>query len=246
MLSERQMARISPHFPLSHGVPRVDHRRVVSGIVYVIKNGLQWKDAPKGYGPHKTLYNRFLRWSRIGVFDRIFAALAGEGSQPERIMIDSTHLKAHRTAASLLKKGDVPRPIGRTKGGLNSKLHAVCDGEGQPLILLLSEGQMSDHKGARLMVDALPTAFSLLGDKGYDSNWFRKALADKGIEPCIPPTKSLKQPIDYDKLASATRSKTCSASSRTGGPSLPATIAVPTPSSRQSASPLPSSSGFDH
>ncbi len=173
------MARISPHFPLSHGVPRVDDRRVVSGIVYVIKNGLQWKDAPKGYGPHKTLYNRFLRWSRIGVFDRIFAALAGEGSQPERIMIDSTHLKAHRTAASLLKKGDVPRPIGRTKGGLNSKLHAVCDGEGQPLILLLSEGQMSDHKGARLMVDALPTAFSLLGDKGYDSNWFSKALADK-------------------------------------------------------------------
>ena len=73
LLSERQMARISPHFPLSHGVPRVDDRRVVSGIVYVIRNGLQWKDAPTGYGPHKTLYNRFIRWSRLGVFDRIFA-----------------------------------------------------------------------------------------------------------------------------------------------------------------------------
>lgn len=66
-------------------------------------------------------------------------------------------------------------------------------------MLLLSEGQMSDHKGARLMLDALPSASSLLGDKGYDSNWFRKALADRGIEPCIPPTKSRKQPIDYDK-----------------------------------------------
>ena len=105
LLGECQMARIAPHFPLAHGVPRVDDRRVVSGIVYVIKHGLQWKDAPKEYGPHKTFYNRFIRWSRLGVFDRILAALAGEGLRPERIMIDAIHLKAHRTAASLLKKG---------------------------------------------------------------------------------------------------------------------------------------------
>ena len=111
------MARISPFFPLSHGVPRVDDRRVVSGIVYVIKHGLQWKDAPKGYGPHKTLYNRFIRWSLMGVFDRIFANLAGEGPKPERIMIDATHLKAHRTAASLLKKGMFPVVSGERKAG---------------------------------------------------------------------------------------------------------------------------------
>ena len=108
LLSEKQMSHISPFFPLAHGVPRVDDRRVISGIVYVIRYGLQWKDAPKEYGPHKTLYNRFIRWSRLGVFDRIFAALAGEGPKAERIMIDSTHLKAHRTAASLLKKGQFP------------------------------------------------------------------------------------------------------------------------------------------
>jgi len=117
LLSERQMARISPFFPLAHGVPRVDDRRVVSGIVYVIKHGLQWKDAPKGYGPHKTLYNRFIRWSRLKVFDRIFASLAGEGPRPERIMIDTTHLKAHRTAASLLKKGLFPAVSGARKAG---------------------------------------------------------------------------------------------------------------------------------
>ena len=115
LLSERQMARIAPHFPLAHGVPRVDNRRVVSGIVYVIKHGLQWKDAPKEYGPHKTLYNRFIRWSRMGVFDRIFAGLAGESPKPERIMIDATHLKAHRTAASLLKKGLFPAASGGPK-----------------------------------------------------------------------------------------------------------------------------------
>jgi transposase len=115
LLSERQMARISPYFPPAHGVPRVDDRRVVSGIVYVIRNGLQWKEAPKEYGPRKSLYNRFMRWSRLGVFDRIFAALAGEGPKPERIMIDTTHLKAHRTATSLLKKGMFPVVSGARK-----------------------------------------------------------------------------------------------------------------------------------
>jgi hypothetical protein len=69
-------------------------------------------------------------------------------------MIDATHLKAHRTAAKPLKKGPVPRRIGHTKGGLNFKLHAVCDSRGRPLVMLLSEGQMSDYKGAALMLPA--------------------------------------------------------------------------------------------
>lgn len=87
-----------------HGVPRVDDLRVISGIIYVIRNGLQWKDAPCGYGPPKTLYNGFVRWSRMGVFNRIFAEQAGKTGTPDRLMIGTTHLKAHRTAASLLKK----------------------------------------------------------------------------------------------------------------------------------------------
>ncbi len=107
-LSDAQMRRIEAYFPLSHGVPRVDDRRVVSGIIFVIKNGLRWRDAPKEYGPHKTIYNRFIRWSRLGVFNRIFAELTGKGGAPDRLMIDATHLKAHRTAASLLKKGMFP------------------------------------------------------------------------------------------------------------------------------------------
>ena len=105
LLSRVQMRRIERFFPRPRGLPRVDDRRVISGIVYVIRNGLQWKDAPRGYGPHKTLYNRFVRWSRRGVFERIFAALAGEADVPQRVMIDATHLKAHRTAASLRQKG---------------------------------------------------------------------------------------------------------------------------------------------
>ena len=105
MLSAAQMRRIEPYFPLSHGVPRVDDRRVLSGIVYVLKNGLRWCDAPPGYGPHKTLYSRFVRWSKLGVFNRIFAALVKEAGAPDILMIDATHLKAHRTPSSLLKKG---------------------------------------------------------------------------------------------------------------------------------------------
>jgi putative transposase len=108
LLSEAQMCRIKPFFPLSHGVPRVDDRLIVSAIIFVIKNGLRWRDAPRTYGPHKTIYNRFIRWSRLGVFNRIFVELAGHAGEPDRIMIDATHLKAHRTAASLLKRGLFP------------------------------------------------------------------------------------------------------------------------------------------
>ncbi|WP_408736802.1 transposase [Acetobacter thailandicus] len=89
-------------------MPRVDDRRVLSGVVYVIRNGLQWKDALKAYGPHKILYNRFILWSRLGVFDRIFKTLAEQAGSSKRLMIDATHLKAHRTVASLLKKGLFP------------------------------------------------------------------------------------------------------------------------------------------
>ena len=107
-LSAGQMRLIEPYFPLSHGVPRVDDRRIISGIIFVIRNGLRWRDAPAEYGPPKTNYNRFIRWSRLGVFNKIFAALAAKGGTPDQLMIDATHLKAHRTAASLLKKGLFP------------------------------------------------------------------------------------------------------------------------------------------
>jgi len=107
-LTEAQLNLIKPYFPLSHGVARVDDLRVISGIIHVIKRGLQWRDAPREYGPHKTLYNRFVRWSRMGIFNKIFSELASSDGVPEQLQIDATHLKAHRTAASLLKKGLFP------------------------------------------------------------------------------------------------------------------------------------------
>ena len=123
LLSDRQMAMISPFFPLPHGVPRVDDRRVVSGIVYVIRNGLQWKDAPKGYGPAKTLYNRFIRWSRLGVFDRIFEALASKrrstSSSGSRPGPSRTSRRSSRGARSFCKGGFFkPRARLRLRGRL--------------------------------------------------------------------------------------------------------------------------------
>jgi transposase len=117
LLSPAQMSKIEPFFPRSHGVPRVDDRRVISGIVYVLKHGLQWRDAPAAYGPHKTLYNRFRRWTEMGVFDRIFSHLVAEDGPPDTLMIDATHLKAHRTASSLLKGGHFPGVSGAPKAG---------------------------------------------------------------------------------------------------------------------------------
>ena len=110
-LSQEQLERIKPFFPKSRGVRRVDDRKVLSGIIYVLRNGLRWVDAPAAYGPYKTLYNRFRRWSVTGVFQLIFSEL----SRPEDteaggvLMVDTTYVKAHRTASSL-KKG-APRRV---------------------------------------------------------------------------------------------------------------------------------------
>jgi len=104
-IDQEHLKRIQHLFPKPRGVARVDDRKVLSGIIHVIRNGLRWRDAPPEYGPHKTLYNRFRRWSENGIFERIFSKLANPGVESSGIlMIDATHLKAHRKASSL-KKG---------------------------------------------------------------------------------------------------------------------------------------------
>jgi putative transposase len=82
---------------------------------------------------------------------------------------------------------------------LNSKLHAVCDQLGRPILLRLTAGQVSDHKGAAMMLDDLPAAAYLIADRGYDSAGFRQALTDMNIVPCIPSSRSRKRAFPYDK-----------------------------------------------
>ena len=103
------MERLKPFFPKSHGKPRVDDKRVLSGIIFINRNGLRWRDAPQEYGPHKTLYNRWKRWSDKGIFAKMFIELAKPGEETDSVMIDVSkrtpwvreslrkYLKAHRT-----------------------------------------------------------------------------------------------------------------------------------------------------
>jgi transposase len=99
-LSDEAWAAIEPHLPRGKpGKPRVDDRRVISGILHVLKVGCRWRDVPPEYGPATTVYNRYNRWSRRGLWQRLFAQLAASGEVPAELTLDSTHVKAHRSAA---------------------------------------------------------------------------------------------------------------------------------------------------
>jgi transposase len=112
-LSDEQWVRIEPQLPTDvRGVERVDDRRVISGIVHVLKSGCRWCDCPEAYGPPTTIYNRFVRWARRGIWENLFRELAANGRSANTQMIDSTHVKAHRSAAG-------------GKGGNRSRLLAV-------------------------------------------------------------------------------------------------------------------------
>ena len=104
-LTHEQVERLKPHFPKARGKPRVDDRRVRSAILHILRNGLRRQDAPAIYGPHKKLHNRSARLPLRSVFARIFRDLAYPCRDGDTLMMDSTHLKAHRTAASLRKGG---------------------------------------------------------------------------------------------------------------------------------------------
>jgi transposase len=98
-LNNQQWQRLAPLLPNKpRGVPRADDRRVISGIVQVLRSGCRWADAPAVYGPRKTLYNRFVRWAAKGVWQAVFEALAAAGGPPPEVLLDSTHVKAHRCA----------------------------------------------------------------------------------------------------------------------------------------------------
>jgi transposase len=123
-LSDEQFAKLEPLLPKdTRGKPRVYDRRVISGIIHLQKSGCRWIDAPPEYGPRKTLYNRFVRWAEKGVWVRVFEALARAGGPALQLMIDSTAVKAHRSAAG-------------GKGGRKIRRSAVLVADGPPKFML--------------------------------------------------------------------------------------------------------------
>ena len=113
-LSDEQFRRLAPLLPTdTRGVPRVDDRRVISGIVHVLKSGGRWADAPPVYGPRKTLYNRFVRWAEKDIWMDVFHALASACGPPAEVLIDSSAVKAHRCASGGKGGNKIRRSAGR-------------------------------------------------------------------------------------------------------------------------------------
>lgn len=136
----------------------------------------------------------------MGVFTRMMKGLSIQKAEPQTVMIEAAYLKAHPTASSLgAKKGDLGRLIGRTKGGMSTKLHAITDANGRPLSFVITAGQIGDYTGVAASLDNLPKAKWMIADRGYDADRSRNALEQRGIKPCIPGRKSRSLPANYDK-----------------------------------------------
>lgn len=110
-LNDDQWSKIEPLLPRYGGPPRVDDRRILSGIIHVLRCGCRWCDCPVDYGPYTTVYNRFNRWSRKGIWQRIYACLTGDQRTPRQLLAHSTHIKAHRSAAGAEKGGSNVRRL---------------------------------------------------------------------------------------------------------------------------------------
>ena len=124
------------------GVPRVDDRRTLNGIFWVLRSGAPWRDLPRRYGPHTTCYNRFVRWREAGVWDQIMVALSAAHDAAMQ-MIDTSVVRVHQHGASIA--GNRAQQMGRSRGGLSTKIHAVVDGKGLPVQLGLTSGEAHDN-----------------------------------------------------------------------------------------------------
>ncbi|WP_443193022.1 IS5 family transposase [Novosphingobium sp. KACC 22771] len=184
-LTDKEWLIIEPLLPNKpRGVPRVDDRRVLNGILWRFRSGSPWAEVPERYGPSTTCYNRFVRWRKAGVWDRLLSAVPA-GFNGELVMIDSTCVRVHQHGATA-KKGSFDHGMGRSRGGLTSKLHALVDAEGRPVGLRLTGGQVHDACEAEALIADIPEGATLLGDKGYDSNAIREAAAARGVWANIP------------------------------------------------------------
>ncbi|MGO7353914.1 IS5 family transposase [Rhizobium ruizarguesonis] len=188
----RVIAPLLPNKP--RGVPRVDDRRVINGIFWVLRSGAPWRDVPERYGPYTT-YNRFRRWTIAGIWDRLMDAVtrpSGDGVT----MIDRTSVRVHHLAATL-RADHQDRCLGRSRGGLTTKIHAVTDGNGLPIKITITPGHAHDLTAASELLDHLPVGAMLLGDKAYDADWLRAKVRTRGSWANIPPKSNRKIPLVF-------------------------------------------------
>lgn len=198
-LTSKQWKTIEPMLPAGRsGPPRQDDRRIISGILHVLRTGCRWRDCLRIYGPYTTVYNRFNRWSRSGIWSALFAALAGRRSPPRTAMIDSTAVRAHRCASGG-RGGEPAQVVGRSRGGRGTKIHALVDVKGRPCVMILTGAQAADITVADALIGAIPPSASLLADKGYDADRLRGWLTERGTRPVIPSKANRRAPLPFNE-----------------------------------------------
>ena len=197
-LTDREWKAIEPHLPNKlRGVPRVDDRRVLNGIFWVLRSGAPWADLPERYGPRTTVYNRFNRWRKAGVWDRLMDAIV-EAHDGEVQMIDTSIVRVHQQGATA-KRGVKIDVWVVPEADFTTKIHALVDKNGRPIKLKLTAGQASDVASASELIADLPEDAMLIADKGYDANALREAVAERGAWANIPPKANRKDPICFSK-----------------------------------------------
>ncbi|MBZ9648508.1 IS5 family transposase [Sphingobium sp. 3R8] len=198
-LSDEAWAAIEPHLPHGKaGKPRVDDRTVISGILHVLKTGCRWRDVPAAYGPPTTIYNRYNRWSQRRIWHRLFEKIAASGPVPKELSIDSSHVKAHRSAAGS-KKGEYEEAIGRSRGGRTCKIHCLADDRGRPVAITLTPGNIADISIAIPLLETVIPPRRLLADKAYDVDSLRNWLTARNVKAVIPSTATRRTPYPLDR-----------------------------------------------
>ena len=198
-LSDDAWAAIEPHLPRGKpGKPRVDDRRVISGILHVLKTGCRWRDCPAKYGPHTTIYNRYNRWSKRRIWQRIFEKMAAAGPVPEELCIDTSHVKAHRSAAGS-KRGSSRKRLGARAAEERAKsmLWPMIVADRSPFAL--TPGNVADITMAIPLLAAVDKPRRLLADKAYDADSFRNWLKRRKIKAVIPSTATRRTPYPLDQ-----------------------------------------------
>src|ERR1700730_13781929 len=185
-LRDDQWERIKDFLPGREGHvggTAADNRLFVDAVLYRYRTGLPWRDLPVRFGDWKIVHQSFSRWAKSGVFERIFKSLASDPDN-EYMMIDATIVRAHQHSAGARKKSS--QAIGRSRGGLTTKIHALVDALGNPVELMLTPGQDHDLACAEPLIEnADPDA--LIADKAYDADRFVEVLTQREITPVIPP-----------------------------------------------------------
>jgi transposase len=167
------------------------------GMYYILRTGCPWRDLPACFGPWKSVYTRYRRWCRRGLWKRMLASLTKARLGKCR-SIDCSHVKVHRDGANPAG-GQGSQCMGKTKGGLNTKITAMVDSLGHVVGLGLAAGNQADPHACELYFDELRGQWMVLADKAFDTNALRRKLAQNGCVACIPPRSNRKTQYYYDK-----------------------------------------------